>query len=156
MTTIIANASVRQISLGINVSRAAANLPASTAGNIFTVSGGRILVVSLIGEVTTVIQTQACTLKVSTAPTTGSAVDLCAASASISAAAVGTHFTLPAAAATALVTDLATGGGVIAKQAAWLIPVGSVTITTSATNTGQVKWDLTYVPLDIGAQVVAA
>lgn len=155
MTTIIKNADVRTIALGINVSRATAALPASAAGNIFTVSGGRILVVSLIGEVTTAIQNQACTLKVSTAPTTGSAVDLCTAG-SIIAAPVGVHFTLPAAAATAIVTDLSTGGGVIAKQASWLVPVGAISITTSATNTGSVKWDLTYVPLDVGAQVVAA
>lgn len=154
MTTLIANASVRTIALGINVSRAAANLPASAAGNIFTVSGGRILLVSLVGEVTTIIQAQACTVKVTSTPTTGTAVDLSAVSASISGLEVGGKLTLPAAAATALVTGNA--GGVIGKQAAWVIPIGNISYTTSATNTGQIKWDLTYVPLDAAAQVVAA
>ncbi len=154
MTTLIKNVDVRTIALGINVSRATSNLPATAALNIFTVSGGRILVVSLVGEVTTVIQAQACTVKVTSTPTAGSAVDLSAVSASISGLEVGGKLTLPAAAATALVTGNA--GGVIGRQANWVIPAGSLSYTTSATNTGQIKWDLTYVPLDAGAQVVAA
>lgn len=154
MTTIIANKDVRTIALGINVSRATSALPATAALNIFTVSGGRIMLVSLVGEVTTIIQAQACTVKVTSTPTTGTAVDLSAASASISGLEVGGKLTLPAAAATAMVFGNA--GGVIARQAQWVIPIGNVSYTTSATNTGSIKWDLTYVPLDIGAQVVAA
>jgi hypothetical protein len=156
MTTLIKNADVRTIALGIQVSRATNTLPATTTGNIFTITGGRILLVALIGEVTTAIQNQACTLKVSTAPTVGSAVDLCTAGSIINAA-VGTHFSLPSAAASALVTDLGTGGGVQdVMTSAWLIPVGALTITTSATNTGSVKWDMAYIPWDNGAQVAAA
>jgi hypothetical protein len=154
MTTLIKNADVRTIALGINVSRATSALPATAALNIYTVTGGRIMLISLVGEVTTIIQAQACTIKVTSTPTAGSAVDLSAVSASLSGLEVGGKLTLPAAAATALVSGNA--GGVIAKQAAWIIPVGSISYTTSATNTGAIKWDLTYVPLDAGAQVVAA
>ncbi|MDH6116904.1 hypothetical protein ABH930_000323 [Kitasatospora sp. GAS204A] len=156
MATLIKNQDVRTLALGIQVSRATNTLPASTAGNIFTVSGGRILLVALIGEVTTAIQNQACTLKVSTAPTVGSAVDLCTAGSIINAP-VGVHFSLPSSAASALTTDLSTGGGVQdVMTSAWLIPVGNLTVTTSATNTGSVKWDLAYIPWDNAAQVVAA
>jgi hypothetical protein len=154
MTTIIKNLDVRTIALGINVSRATSNLPATAALNIFTVSGGRILIVSLVGEVTTIIQAQACTVKVTSTPTAGTAVDLSAVSASISALEVGGRLTLPAAAATALVTGNA--GGVIGSQAKWVVGIGNISYTTSATNTGQIKWDLAYVPLDVGSQVVAA
>jgi hypothetical protein len=154
MTTMIANSSVRQVNLGTLVSRATATLPATALGAIFNITGGRILIRALIGEVTTVIQTQACTVKVTSTPTAGSAVDLSAVSASISALEVGGRLTLPAAAATALVTGNA--GGVIGDQAKWIIGPGSIGITTSATNTGSVKWDLVYVPIDNGAQVVAA
>jgi hypothetical protein len=38
----------------------------------------------------------------------------------------------------------------------FLVDAGSVTITTSATNTGSVKWDLIYVPYDTNATVAAA
>jgi hypothetical protein len=154
MTTMIANTSVRQVNLGTMVSRATATLPASALGAIFNITGGRILIRALIGEVTTVIQTQACTVKVTSTPTVGSAVDLSAVSASISALEVGGRLTLPAAAATALVVGNA--GGLIGDQAKWIIGAGSLGITTSATNTGSVKWDLIYVPIDVGASVVAA
>lgn len=154
MTTIVSNSSVRMIDLGLLVSRATAALPATATGNIFVVSGGRIIVTSLTGEVTTAVQNQACTLAIGTAPTvgTGSATALGTAS-SIIAAPIGTHFQAnPGGAA---VTDLATQAGVLAA-ARFVVAIGNITITTSATNTGSVKWDLTYIPLDIGAQVVAA
>lgn len=154
MTVAYSNASLREILAGVAVSRATATLPASTLGHIFTISGGRILVKYLIGEVTTIIQAQACTVKVTGTPTTGTAVDWSAVSASISGLEVGGKFSLPAAAATALVTGNA--GGVIAKGAEWVASVGTIDITTSATNTGSVKWDLIYIPLDTGATVVAA
>ena len=85
MTTIIQNSAVRLISEGILVSRATAALPATAAQNIFTVSGGRILLVALVGEVTTIIQAQATTVKVTSTPTTGSAIDLSTATADINA-----------------------------------------------------------------------
>lgn len=154
MTTIIQNSAVRTIELGLAVARATATLPATATGNIFTVSGGRILVVALIGQVTTVVQNQACTLAIGTAPTvgTGSTTALGTAS-SIIAAPVGTHVSANPGGATAV--DLATQAGV-AISSRFLVDVGNITITTSATNTGSVKWDLAYVPFDTGASVVAA
>lgn len=154
MTVAYSTASLREILAGVAVSRATATLPAGMLGHIFTVSGGRVIVKYLIGEVTTVIQAQACTVKVTGTPTTGSAVDWSAVSASISGLEVGGKLSLPAAAATALVTGNA--GGVIAKGADWIASIGTIDITTSAANTGSVKWDLIYVPMDIGATVVAA
>ncbi len=154
MTTVYKNADVRTIAGGILTSRATAALPASTLGHLFTVSGGRILVKYLIGEVTTIIQAQACTLKITGTPTAGTAVDWSAASASISGTEVGGKFSLPAAAATGLVVGNA--GGLIVHQAEWIATIGTIDLTTSATNTGSVKWDLIWIPLDVGAAVVAA
>lgn len=155
MTTLIKAQDVRTIALGINTSRATNTLPAGALGNIFTVSGGRIAVVSLIGEVTTVVQNQACTLAIGTAPTvgTGSATALGTAT-SIIAAPVGTHFGANPGGAT--VVDLSTQAGVLMPSQLLAVDPGTITITTSATNTGSVKWDLIFVPLDVGAQVVAA
>lgn len=155
MTTIIANSAVRLISEGILVSRATAALPATALGNIFTITGGRILVVGLIGEVTTAVQNQACTISIGTAPTvgTGSATALGTTS-SIIAAPIGTHFSSNPGGAT--VTDLTTQAGVLVPAAGFLVDAGSITITTSATNTGSVKWDLIFVPWDNGASVAAA
>ena len=49
-------AAFRKGHLGIQVNRATAALPQSTAAAIFTIATGRVLVTSLIGEVTTIIQ----------------------------------------------------------------------------------------------------
>ena len=157
MTVFYNNASIRETLLGINVSRTEAVLPQGTTGNIFTVSGGRIIVISLLGEVTTVMAGVSTTLKVGFTPTTGAYDDWCAASADLTGAAVGTHVTLPTAKATALVTDLTKGNGVIGRQVSWIAPIGNITLTTVGSNTtGKLKWDLIYVPLDVASAVVAA
>lgn len=157
MTTIIANASVRTIAAGILVSRATAALPATAAGNIFTVSGGRVLLKYLVGEVTTAIQAQACTVKFTSTPTTGSAIDLSAVSSSISGLEVGGKITLPSVAGSGNAAVFANAGYIAAGPVSpAVVAIGNISYTTSATNTGSIKWDLLYIPLDIGAQVVAA
>lgn len=156
MTSLIKNIDVRTIALGLQVNRAANNLPASTTGNIFTVSGGRILMIALIGQVTTAVQNQACSLSINSVATAGSSLALCTGGSIINAP-VGTHFSLPSSAGSALVTDLATQSGVQdVMTSAWLIDVGVLNQQTTATNTGQVKWDVVYIPWDAGAQVAAA
>jgi hypothetical protein len=160
MTVSYSNASIREVLLGVNVSRATAVLPTAVQSpqTIYTVTGGRILLVSLVGQVTTVIGGNAQTLKVSVQATVAgsSAVDLCSASASIATAAVGTHFTLPGVAADPLITDIANLSGVPFGAGRYLVDIGTITLTSSATNTGSVQWDLIYVPLDTGTVVAAA
>lgn len=156
MTTIIQNSAVRLISEGILVQRATATLPATAAQNIFTISGGRILLVALIGEVTTIIQAQSTTVKVTSTPTTGSAIDMSAATADINALEVGGRITLanPPAAATALVKTNA--GYTDLPGVRTVVPIGTLSYTTGATSTGSIKWDLIYIPYDTGASVAAA
>lgn len=135
----------------VTVNRDPATLPATATGHIFSVSGGRIRLIALVGEVTTVIQTQACNLKVTATPTVGSAVDLCA-NLNVSALAVGTQLAMTGTAATALG---ATNGAIIYQASSWVVKEGYVDLITSATNTGAVKWSLVYEPLDQGATVSA-
>lgn len=156
MTTIIKNLDVRTIEAGLYVERAAANLPATAAGNIFTISGGRILLVALYGEVTTAIQAQLCTVKFTSTPTTGSAIDLSAVSASISGLEVGGHIAVPNPPAAGTAAVVSNAGYVNLQNVFTILPIGNISITTSATNTGQMKWGILYVPLDAGSQVVAA
>lgn len=158
MTTIIKNQDVRTIAAGIRVTRAAATLPQTATGNIYTVSGGRIMVVSLTGVVTVATGATVTTLSVGITPASGTASNTALASATaITSREVGTHMGLGSTAGAALVvgtnasTPVQTTG-----HAALAIQTGSITITTSASDTGQVQWDLIYIPLDDGAQVVAA
>jgi len=141
--------------LGLKVSRATAALPATTQAAIFNINTGRVIVTSLVGSVTTAIQNQACTVKVTGNPTAGTDVDLSAVSASIAAKEVGSIFVLPAAAATALAVGNA-GGERLQIGVGVVLNPGTLDLVTSATNTGSVKWDITYVPLDAGASITAA
>lgn len=70
---------VRELTLGLKVDRETAPLPQSTAEAIFTIAGGRVAINQIIGEVTTVIETQANNTKLIANPTTGTSVDICTA-----------------------------------------------------------------------------
>ena len=80
MSTLIQGNELRALHFGVRVEKAAFTLPATTSTAIFTVAGGRVIVTSLIGEVTTAVQAQACNLNVTIDPTgAGAAADLVAA-----------------------------------------------------------------------------
>lgn len=145
--------SFTSVQQGFRVDKTAANLPATTTQNIFTVSGGRVLVGLLFGEVTTVVQAQACNLKVTHVATAGGNVDL-ASNLDINAFALGRLF-LVEGDGTALVSN---GGALLNAigASAMVLSAGTVRIETSATNTGATKWTMWYVPLDDGAAVVSA
>lgn len=143
-------------------------LPASGSGDIFSVAGGRVIITSLTGVVTTVIQAQACTISVGNKPTGGSSATttLCAASASVSGLAVGASLAVPQAKASALMFSGADGtllwnttsgaqGVPVVSGGLVIVPAGTIQITTSATNTGAIQWSVTYVPYDAGATVTA-
>lgn len=141
--------------LGQQVSKTAATLPATTTQNIFTIAGGRVLVTALIGEVTTVCSATATNLKVTSVPTTGTAVDVASnlAVASFEAGAI----LVCEGDGTALIGTSAGAGFAPALNALpFILPIGTVRIETSATNTGATKWDLFYVPIDDGAVVASA
>lgn len=156
MSYILSPQGVRGASLGIRVDRATAALPQTATGSIFTVSGGRIVVTSLVGEVTTVLGATATTLMVVSTPTTGVATTLASATA-VTSSAVGSWFTLPATLGSALVvTPVAGAVALPSLDLGILVPIGAVQLTTSASDTGSVKWSMTYVPYDDAATVVAA
>lgn len=138
---------------GFRVDKTSATLPASTTQDLFVISGGRVLMTGILGEVTTVVQTQANNTKLTAAPTTGTAVDLCAVL-NISAKEAGTLFGITGTFATAMVG--ANAGATVFPSTAVVLPVGKVRLDCAATNTGATKWTMWYVPLDDGATVASA
>ena len=155
MTVTIDGASIRSIALGVLVTRATSTLP--TGGNdlaLFTITGGRILLVGLAGEVTTVIQTQANATKPKLTPTaTGVDQDLCA-TLDITADAVGEQYTISGSVGDAMRSDLLIENGKL--QEPLILSEGDLELTCAATNSGSVQWDMVYVPWDAGATVAAA
>jgi hypothetical protein len=145
-------------------------LPASGSGDIFTVSGGRVIITSLTGVVTTIIQAQATTLSVGNKPTGGSSstASFCA-TLDLTGKPVGTTLAVPQAKASALISSGADGtvlwngatssagqGIPVTSGGLLIVPAGSIQVTTVATSTGAIQWTCTYVPYDVGAFVVAA
>lgn len=163
MSTIIQGADIRAIALGIRVQKAAAILPASTTQALFTISGGRVVVTALIGEVTTVFDGTVNSLSVEADPTVGAAADLAAATVCTSDAA-GTLYTVHGIQAALLGTQKEGGTEVpthaVAKTpvgGGFVVPAGVIQLKTTATDTtGATKWTLAYVPLDDGASVASA
>lgn len=143
---------LRTLELGTKVDKATAIVPASGNQTIFTVATGRVVVTSLVGEFTVAGDGTVTTLKVTSAPTTGSAVDLASATA-ITSKEIGALVTLPLTLGGALNVQNA-GAGEIPGALRFLVPIGVIRITTSATDaTASVKWSVTYFPYDDGATV---
>lgn len=133
--------------------RATAALPATTTTAYFTVTGDVILD-AIMGVVTTVIQTQACNVKINTYKGSTS-TDICA-NLNVSANAVGSRYSITGTYANAMINTAV--GVPLAPQATPIFIEGGSTIrvTTDATNTGSVKWSVKYRPQAPGAMIIAA
>lgn len=158
MANFIQGTQLRTLRKGLLVAKAAANLPQTTTGTLFTVSGGAVLVTSLIGVVTTVIAASDPVLTLGTAPTVGTAQTAgIATSTVLTSAEAGTLVTVGSSAGlpTGLVVmaTAAKAGATVFPGTEFVVSAGTITWTTGASKTGAMKWYLTYVPLDDGASV---
>ena len=151
------NQSTRQtlmdIRMGMRVDRATATLPQTTAGAIFNVLVGCVAVTNILGEVTTVIQTQANNTKLTANPTTGTSVDMCAVL-SITADEVGCLYGITGTPADAMVGTNA--GLAITMTQPIVVNIGTIDLDCAASNTGAIKWSIWYIPLEDGAYITAA
>lgn len=138
---------------GFAAEKAAGALPQTGTASLFTVAGGRVLLMAIIGEVVTVLGATATNLKLLHTPTVGTAVDLCAVLA-VANKEAGTLFGITGTFGDALVGANA-GAGVCPKNGI-VLPVGNLGWNTNANDTGTVKWTAWWVPLDSGATLVAA
>ncbi len=138
--------------LGTRVDRAAATLPATTQTPYFHVYGGRCAVTMLLGEVTTVVQAQACNASWESDPETGTTNAMCAV-VEMNAAEAGTLMSITGTVGDAMI--LGKSGAVKGQLAPVIVAVGDLEFKTSATNTGATKWSLWYIPLDDGAYIQA-
>ncbi len=141
--------------LGQVVERATELLPQATTVSIFTIAGGRVKITSIIGEVTTVAGIGAVLnmTKLTATPTTGGAADICA-DLDTQSFVVGRLLGI-----TGIPTDamISLGGVNPAQTQGVILKAGVLTLECDGvTVTGNVKWTLHYVPVDVGATVVAA
>lgn len=150
MASGIPAAQTRKLIYGLRVERATSALPQSTSTTLFTVTGGRIILTGILGEVTTAVQAQATTIKLTSVSTVGSVTtDMCT-TVDLTGAAVGTilGITAPGSAATI--------GSSVGQPNETIVQAGIIRATTVASSTGAMKWTVTYVPFDDGATLVAS
>ncbi len=160
MTVIIQGDQLRSILLGSKVTKAT-GVVANGVTNLFTITGGRVVVTSLIGRVTVAIGATASNAKLTFNPTAaGTSVDLCTA-VSVASDAVEQTYTLASthstAAPGALITagDVGWGSGILAFPD--ILQAGVIEQNLSADPVGgEISWSLTYFPYDNGASVAAA
>lgn len=132
--------------------RALSTLPQTADQSLFTVTG-KVELVQIIGEVTTVIETQANDTLLKINPTVGADVDICAAL-DITAKAVGSLFTITGTFANALINTVS--GGVPAQASPVVLTAGVLELECAASNTGAIKWTVVYKAIDPGARMIAA
>jgi len=148
-----------QTILGIRVDRATATLPKSTNGALFTIAGGLVLMTAIIGEVTTIIEVQANVTKLTSYPTAAAAADtdLCT-TLDIGAATpcnVGEILSITGTPGDAMVAD-GVGSVQTMLPKGVVLQEGTLDLDCGATNTGNIKWSIWYMPLEKGGYVVAA
>lgn len=135
---------------GRKVERAAATLPATGTQTIFTVTGGRILLTTLVGETVTATGATATTITINAVGSVNGLTTALATATDYTSKSVGTEFAFSTLGGAAVV------GGAFNQNNETVLTPGTIQIVTSATNTGTVKWTLMFIPLDDGATVTAA
>jgi len=141
--------------LGQVVERATALLPQGGVGDtldIFTIVGGRVKITSIIGQVTAQVGAVLNMTKLTATPTTGGDADICA-DLDTQGYIIGRLLGI-----TGIPIDAmqSLGGVNPAQTQGVILKAGTLTLECDGTTvTGKVRWTLHYVPVDIGASVVA-
>lgn len=152
MSDFLEGKAARKVVNGIMVEKPAVAIATVGTKSLFTVVGGRVIVKTLLGEVTTGFQAIANACKFVHTPSGGLAVDLSAA-VECNGDVAGTLYGvtgLPA-------TDMTVTVGVAVCQAYDIVlKPGVIGFNTAADATGEIKATVIYVPLDDGAYIEAA
>lgn len=134
------------------VSTGSKSLPATTTGTLFNVTG-LCEVIAIVGVVTTVIQAQACNLKLSTV-SNGATTDICA-DLDINGDLAQSRMSITGTFANAMI-NTAKWVPVARQATSIIVQEGTIIATTSATNTGAIRWSVLYRPLQNGSRITAA
>jgi hypothetical protein len=155
MSVIIQGYQLREIAFGVQVIKTAVAFPQTATANLYTVATGNCLVTSLFGILTTATTTDP-EITLGLAPSNGGTAEVAgvASTTALTSKEVGTWLGVLSSSgkAGALVVGTASGSAVWATTP-FVVPPGTITITTSASEAGAATWYLTYVPLDTGATV---
>lgn len=162
MSVIIQGYQLRSIAFGVQVLKPAQAFPQGGPGTatLFTVAGGLCMVTSLIGVVSTVVQSTDPVLSIGTAPTTGTAqTSGVATTKSLLSAEAGALVTVGAgtaglpAALVVMTTVAKAGNAVFPTLSPFVVNTGTITQTATTAVTGAIDWYLSYIPITTGATI---
>lgn len=136
------------------VNRTTADVLTGAAVAIFTIATGRVLLVNLVGEVTTILAAGTTPdAKFQMNPTTGTTTDLCA-TASVASDEVGTLYSMTGVPTDAMLTS--SSGGIRVLGVPLILPIGDIEFNCDENITGSISFQAWWLPLDDGATLVAA
>jgi len=142
--------------MGFHAVKTDANLPQGTTQDLFLVSGGRVLVTLLIGQVGTILGATANDLAIWSDPTATGTTYIIASAVEGNALQANSLLVVEGDGTALVITGLAGAGPIISGTGKWVCPTGTIQLKAVASTTGTTKWDLWYFPLDEGAVVVSA
>jgi len=141
--------------MGIPLFRATNVTPQGAADDIaiFNIVGGRVLLTSIVGEITTLLGVVG-NMGLEEQPTLGTDELICAVVAA-GAYAAGDTMSITGDPGDAMV-PAATGGSPGMRRQGVVLRVGDLAWTCSAADTGAMSWQITYIPIDDGAYMTVA
>lgn len=137
---------------GIRVNRASDTLPQTTQSPLFNITGGRVWITAIYGEVTVAIQNQANNTQLVFNHATASDVDLCA-DLNIANDVVGLNYYITGTFADAMLDGFALPATGLPHPL--MLSEGTIDLDCAASNTGEIAWTVFYLPIDDGAAVTA-
>ena len=146
---------ITTVGMGFHAAKAAATLPQGTTQDIFTVTGGRVLITLLLGEATVLFGAVANDLSVQSNPTTGTTY-IIASAIEGNAFEAGGLLVVEGDGTALMITGKGGAGPIISGTGRWVCPVGTIEFKCVGSTTGSSKWDVWYLPLDVGATVASA
>lgn len=149
MSVLNPNAGLAKSVLGAVASKSTGTLAATTVP-LFTIAGGLVAITSIVARVTTAV-TVANSYKLQHNPTAGTTVDIFAATdIGTTDSALGEIFVV-----TGLKTDTLVKGALGVTKPYIIAETGQIEHVSAGTD-GELKWYVTWVPIDDGATLVAA
>lgn len=139
--------------LGAKVEKATAATPNGAVDPLFNIVGGRVILTSLIGEVTTIIQGATTNIKIQANPTTGTTVDI-AADLNASGDEVGALYGITGKFGDAI--QGGTAGATVICTSPVVLEIGVIQLECGESTTGNIKWSATYMPLDPDGEMTPA
>ena len=125
------------------------------ADNLFTITGGPIMVTEFVGIVTLAPGAGVTNCQIKLVVTEPAGTVNLSTDVAITTDAAGTSYTFTAA-DPAVLTPTTAGAILVVPRIAWLCPIGTINATCSAARTGNIKWYIGYYMLSQFSKVVAA